>query len=202
MALGDAYCTVPELAEYCQIGDGVDDDYLARVAGAISNGIEAYCHRQFNDAGAASARVFYPDSPYYVAVDDFHTVTGLVVKTGDSFATTLTDYTLEPLNGVQHGRAGFPWRKVRLHAGTFATSSTRRPTVQVTARWGWSEVPDDIRVAALMQAARKFRRRYSPSGVQTLGSGDLTFTTFVSRIDDPDVMELLRPFKLPAIRFC
>lgn len=202
MALGAPYCTIGELREYCQITDLVDDAYLTTVAAAISNGIEDHCHRQFNDAGAATARVFYADSPYHVKVDDFSTVTGLVVKTGTSFGTTITDYTLEPLNGTEHGRSGFPYRKIRLHAATFPTSSERRPNVQVTARWGWAAVPDAVKMAALMQGARKFRRRYSPSGMQTVGTGDMAFAAFVSRIEDPDVVEALRDFVLPSLQFC
>lgn len=202
MALGDPYCSTDELRDYCQITDSVDDAYLSRVARAISNGIESYCRRQFNDSGSATARVYFPDSLNHVVVDDFHTITGLVVKTGATFTTTLTDYTLEPLNGVRHGRAGFPWNKIRLGAATFATSSTRQPTVQVTARWGWAAVPPDVQLAALMQGARKFGRRYSPSGLQTVGTGDLAFTAYVSRVEDPDVMELLRDFMLPRLQFC
>ena len=202
MAIGDPYCTVEALREYCQINDVVDDVYMLSIAKAISNGIESYCHRQFNDAGSATARVFYPDSTSHVVVDDFSTITGLLVKTGTAFGTTLTDYTLEPLNGVQHGRAGFPYRTIRLHAGSFTSSSVGRPTVQVTARWGWTAVPDDIKIAALMQGARKFKRRYSPTGLQTIGTGDMAFTAFVSRIEDPDVKELLHDFVLAKFQFC
>jgi hypothetical protein len=202
MALGDPYCTVDELRDYCQIADSTDDTYLLRVAKAISNGIESYCRRQFNDAGTVSARVFYPDSLNHVVVDDFSTVTGLIVKTGTAFGTTLTDFTLEPLNGIEHGRSGFPYRKIRLHTASFSTSTQRRPTVEVTARWGWTAVPADVELAALMQGARKFGRRYSPSGLQTVGSGDMTFTAWVSRIEDPDVKELLSDFVLTKFQFC
>jgi hypothetical protein len=205
MALGDPYCTAAELREYCQITDGDDDVSLTRVVAAISNGIENYCRRQFNDSGSATARVFYPESLSYVVVDDFSTTTGLLVKTGTTtFSTTIanTNYTLEPLNGVVHGRPGFPYRKIRLYGTSFVTSVDRRPTVEVTARWGWTAVPPDIKTAALMQGARKFRRRYSPSGLQTVGTGDMAFTAWVSRIDDPDVVDLLRDFVLPSFRFC
>jgi hypothetical protein len=198
MALGDPYCSTLELRDYCQINDDVDDSVLSRVAQAVSSGIELYCHRQFNDSGAATADTFVPQSPYHVVVYDFHTITGLVVKTGSAFGTTLTDYTLEPLNGISHGRPGFPYRKIRLHSSSFTSTDTREPTVQVTARWGWAAVPADIRLAALMQGARKFRRRYSPSGLQTMGE----YTTWVSRIEDPDVKELLAGFVVPSIQFC
>lgn len=196
--IGDPYCSTLELRDYCQVNDEIDDSILSRICVAVSGEIELYCRRQFNDSGAATARTFVPESLYHVAVDDFHTVTGLVVKTGTAFGTTLTDFTLEPVNGVSHGRPGFPYRKIRLHSGTFTTSTTREPTVQVTARWGWATVPAAIRQAALMQGARMFRRRYSASGLQTVGE----YTTWVSRIDDPDVMQLLSGFMLPSIQFC
>src|SRR5580765_5032720 len=147
MAIGDPYCTLLELREYCQIGDTADDWELARVCNAVSKGIESYCGRQFNDAGTpVTARVFYPDSLFHVVVPDFSTATGLIVKTGDTFGTTLTNYTLEPLNGIQHGRPGFPWRKIRLNGSSFTISSVGAPTVQVTARWGWAAVPDDVKM--------------------------------------------------------
>ncbi len=205
MAIGDPYCTVTELRDYCQITDNVDDVTLSQVCNAISNEIEGYCRRQFNDSGSATARVYCPESLYHVVVDDFSTAAGLVVKTGDTFGTTIagTSYSLEPLNGVHHGRGGFPYRKIRLYSGSFTTSTSfRRPTVEVTARWGWAAVPEAVKVAALMQGARKFRRRYSPSGLQTVGTGEGAVTTWVSRIEDPDVQELLRDFVLPVFQFC
>jgi hypothetical protein len=198
MALGDQYVTTDELRDYCQIADSVDDQSLQRVARAVSNGVEEYCRRQFNDAGSASARVFYPASLNHVVVDDFSTITGLLVKTGDSFGTTLTNFTLEPLNGVEHGRPGFPFRKIRLYGSTFTTSTDRKPTVQVTARWGWTAVPDDVKQACLIKGAKVFKRRYSLDGV--VGQGDFVFR--VSRYEDPDVVDLLCDFKLPKIQFC
>lgn len=200
MAIGDPYCTVAELRDYCQIPDSNDDTYLGTVADAISNGIESHCRRQFNDAVTPTARVYVPNSPYHVIVDDFHTVTGLIVKTGDGvggvFGTTLTDYTLYPLNGVKAGRAGFPWNRIVLPAGSFTISTAGRPTVQVMARWGWSPVPSDVKVAALMQGARVFGRRSSRNGLNVVGQGDFVFR--VSRIEDPDVKSLLDPFVLPC----
>lgn len=198
MALGDPYCTENELREYCEIGDPFDDAYLRTVCDAISNGIEGHTYRQFNDAGIASQRVYYPDSSSHVIVDDFHTTTGLVVEsgTGGTFSTTHTDYTLEPLNGVQHGRPGFPWRRIRLHSGSFPYPANGQPTIRVTARWGWAAVPPDVHMAALMQGARKFQRRYSPNGLVTVGQGDFVFR--VSRIEDPDVIQLLHDFVIPS----
>jgi hypothetical protein len=198
MALGDPYVSADELRDYCQIADTVDDPALLRISRAVSNGIEAYCRRQFNDAGSATARVFYPDSLNHVVVDDFSTSVGLIVKTGLTFGTTLTGYTLEPLNGIQHGRTGFPYCKIRLYGSTFTTSTDRRPTVEVTARWGWTTVPDDVKSAVLIKAAKVFKRRYSLEGV--VGQGDFVFR--VSRYEDPDVADLLRDFVLPSFQFC
>lgn len=197
MALGAPYVTVGELRDYSQIGDSADDLWIAQVAAAVTQQIEQWCRRQFNDAGTASARVYVPNSASHVIVDDFHTVTGLVVKTGTGvggvFGTTLTDYTLEPLNGVQYGRIGFPYRRIVLPTASFV-SPNGRPTVEVTARWGWAAVPDPVKRAALIQAARILARRNSPHGLQSAGSGDFVFR--VSRIPDPDVKELLDDFVL------
>lgn len=198
MALGDPLATADELRDYCQITDTVDDPALLRINRAVTNGIESYCRRQFNDAGSTSARVYYPNALDFVRVDDFSTVTGLVVKTGLTFGTTLTSYNLEPLNGIEHGRPGFPYRKIRLYGTTFVTSTDRRPTIEVTARWGWAAVPDDVKAAALIKAAKVFKRRYSLDGV--VGTGDFVFR--VSRYEDPDVAELLRDFVLPTFQSC
>lgn len=200
MAVGDPYCTVGELREYCQIPDTVDDLHVDRVCRAVSRQINFWTHRQFNDAGVASARVFYPDNRYYTYVDDFHTTTGLIVRTdsgGSGVYDTTIDtggFTLSPLGGAING-VPEPYRRIQLHDGFYFPSYTRAP-LEVTARWGWATVPEDVKLASLILGAEKFRRRYSPSGLQTVGSGDFQFTAFVSRFMDPDASELLEPYRL------
>jgi hypothetical protein len=46
-----------------------------------------------------------------------------------------------------------------------------RPGVQVTAKFGWPSVPDDINQACLILTADLYKRKDSPGGI--LGLGDL-----------------------------
>jgi hypothetical protein len=119
----------------------------------------------------------------------------LIVATGDggTFPSTLTDFTLYPLNGVVDGVPGFPFDEVVLHGGVFAHSA--RPSVQVTAKWGWAEVPDDVAQAALIQCAHIFGRKHSTHGL--VGQGDFVFR--VSSRLDPDVAEMLQPYRRPQV---
>jgi hypothetical protein len=198
MAIGDPYITADNLKEYAQIPDidDVDDVLLAQVVSAVSRNIERHCGRQFNKATVATARQYFARSAAAVDVDEFHTTDGLIVATGPSgtFSTTLTDFTLHPLNGIIDGVPGFPFREIILHSGGFAHGD--RPTVQVTAKWGWNAVPSDVTQAALIQCARIFNRRHSIAGL--VGQGDFVFRVS-SMPMDPDAAELLRPYRRPQV---
>lgn len=204
MALGDAYCSAAELKTHMSVSDAVDDTAIGRVILSVSRWIERHCGRQFNDAGAATARTYRPCSVSLVDVDEFHTTSGLLVKTDsgddDTFETTITstDYVLHPLNGVVDGQTGWPYRQIRLRNGASFPTVSVGPSVQVTAQWGWAAVPSDVKEAALIQSARIFGRRYSHNGlIGTVGQGDFVFG--VSRQLDPDVRELLAPFVRHAL---
>ncbi len=43
--------------------------------------------------------------------------------------------------------------------------------MQVTAKWGWPSVPDDINMACLILTADLYKRKDAPGGI--LGLGDL-----------------------------
>jgi hypothetical protein len=61
-------------------------------------------------------------------------------------------------------------------------------TIDITAIWGWPAVPDDIVMAAQMQAHRYYNRKGSPEGIA--GSAEWG----ISRIPplDPDVLAILK----------
>jgi hypothetical protein len=198
MAIGDPYATTAELKAYARITDTDDDTAIATALLASSRAVDEFCGRQFNDAGATSTRAFRSTGCTRADVDDFHTTTGLVVKTAPSsdgtYATTLTaaEYTLSPLNGVVNGYPGYPYDTILLDRGDAFTSSYGQPEVQVTAQWGWAEVPAAVKQATLIMTARVFGRRNSPHGQPVVGAGDFVFR--VSR-DDPDMVNLLAPYQ-------
>lgn len=191
MALNDQYCTPDELKAHANIYDAADDTTIGVALTAVSRLIEQHCHRQFNDAGSATARVYRPSSAACVDVDDFHTTSGLIVKTDSSTAatwpTTVTGYDVLPLNGVVDGQSGWPYQTLALYSGTFPIAT--RPSVQVTARWGWAAVPSQVKQACLIQTTRVFGRKFSHNGV--IGTQDFVFRV-PTRLD-PDVRELLAP---------
>ncbi|MFT2016296.1 hypothetical protein ACMA1D_10700 [Streptomyces sp. 796.1] len=196
MALGDSYITLPELKAY--LGNVfVDTSQDASLTGALNSAsreIERYTRRQFNNAGAATARLYRPTSPRRLIVDDFHTEVGfsLRVDSSDSgtFDTTWSgaEYQAEPLNGVRNGYAGWPyWRLSAVGWRTFPGGW--RPSVEVTADWGWSSVPAPVKQACLILAAKNFQLKDSPLGVAGFGEFGV-----VRVQDDRTAMGKLSPF--------
>lgn len=183
MALGDAYATVDALKARLGIAqaDTGDDARLAQALDAASRGIEHCTARQFNDAGDVSARVFRPDTPRRLDVDDMSTAAGVLVEVdragigdyGESWSTA--DYALAPAGGVVEGMPGWPFTQIHaVGALVFpldpcAAWSTSRPRVRVTARWGWAAVPAPIAEACLIIAAEIYKLRDAPFGVAGFG---------------------------------
>lgn len=199
MALGDAYATVSELKVRLRITDTKDDVRLADALTSASRGIETVCERQFNDSGAVSARIYRAEHRSLVNVDDFHTAVGLVVKTGPgdgTFTTTLSagDYELEPLDGIVGGVPGWPWWKIR---GPRAFPCSARATVQVTARWGWAEVPSAVSEACLIVAEEIFKLPDNP-----FGSGGYSDFGVIKVRNNPFATRMLSPFmRHPVLMF-
>lgn len=61
-------------------------------------------------------------------------------------------------------------------------------SIAITAQWGWPAVPDDIVMAAQMQAHRYYNRKGSPEGVA--GSAEWGITRIPPL--DPDVLSILK----------
>jgi hypothetical protein len=176
MALGDSYATIEELkARFDGLDDTNDDVRLGEALDAASRGIDHFCGRQFNKATAATARVFPPTNRCRAEVDDFHTVTGLVVKTDagndGTYETTWasTDYQLEPLNGIVDGELGWPFSTIRAVGTRYYPTCSRRASLEVTAQWGWSAVPAKIKEATLVLAEDIFKLASTPFGVGGFG---------------------------------
>lgn len=170
-----------------------------RAITAASRAIDKHCGyplRKFWLDSAATAKVYRPDDPYEAWVHDIGSTTGLVVETdttGDNTYATAwdsADYQLEPLNADGGDAAYAWWRIVAVAAKTFP-GGRYRPTLQVTAKWGWSAVPDDVHLACLIKAAALYERRNSPDGIHAVdGFGAVRINRY-----DPDVLELLGPFQ-------
>jgi len=182
MAITNGYATLTEIKTFLSISDNVDDTLLESMVEAASRSIDRIANRRFYLDANASARPYRVSSPVILYTDDIGTTSGLIVKLdedGDgTFETTLTlntDYIMDPLTALDLGR---PYTQVTMvttsesfpiFPGLFQNGL--RPGVQVTARWGWPSVPDDINQACLILTADLYKRKDSPGGI--LGLGDL-----------------------------
>ena len=195
MAITNGYCTLGEVKAALRITDSIDDTLLENAVEAASRRIDGECSRRFYIDGTTSARKYAANRSAFVFVDDIATTTGLVVKVDDTFSgaysTTLTvgtDYQTEPMNAAAQNE---PITLLRALNTGFPVENNGRALIEVTAKWGWPAIPDAIREATVLLAARQFKRLDSPLGVA--GFGDLG--AIVVRRIDPDVAAMVAPYK-------
>jgi hypothetical protein len=195
--LTNAYCTEEQLREqFDDDGSILPSNILERAINATSRSIDEHCHRRFWQDPTAVARTYSPEFRDRAWVDDISTTTGLIVQTGSGDGTFDTawilgsDFRLEPRNASANGGA-YAWTRIVALNGRQFTISDTLETLQVTARFGWSEIPPGVEQACILRAAAIFKRRESVSGVAGFdGFGVVRISTRM----DPDVVELLRPF--------
>lgn len=172
-----AYITPDDLNNWSSITQGLDADIVATLCVAATAAVDAYCGRVFTADSVATARVFYAIDDDYVTIDDALAIT--TVKTDETglgtYATTWTtsDYFTEPLNGVgQNGRSGWPVNCLRIRQTRWFTPG-EWPSVQVTAKWGWTAVPDEVKQATVMLAAELLASKDAPLGITAIDVGGI-----------------------------
>lgn len=176
MTITNGYITLNGLKGYLKIDDSVEDTLLEQIIEASSRSIDRIANRRFYLDANASARTYRPVGNLRVIVDDFGTIDGLIVKTdpddSGNYQTTFTlnaDYIVEPTNAAAKGR---PYNYITIVGSTaFSLPVNYRPQVQVTAKWGWPTVPDDIEQACYILSADLYKRKDSIGGV--LGLSEL-----------------------------
>lgn len=196
MAWQPDYATLAELRAYVRIpvGDTLDDADLTLAIGSTSRAVDQYCDRQFGKVDSLQARYYTAMwDPrrwrYRVEIDDLMTSVGVEVSYDDGTLTfpTAVDFTkcrLDPLNAAADGE---PWTTLILPENTTAPCGVG--DVEVTATWGWTAVPDEVKQATLIQSARIIKRRDSPFGVA--GSPEMGNELRLLSKLDPDVCVLL-----------
>ncbi len=203
MPLEPSYVTTGEIRDFLVIGDGVDDFELDRVASTASRMIDQYTNRQFGGVTLASTRFYdslrsgrgYFFEPFIAPIDDVMDTTDLVVRyassPGGAYDVTLglnVDFSMQPINAEARN---FPWTEIVFTTNAYPPHGGRE--IEVTARWGWTYVPDSIVEATLLQASRLFARRNSPYGIA--GSPEMgSEMRLLSRVD-PDVAVALKKYK-------
>lgn len=169
----------------------LSDDDADRAAAAAQSWVDGYCRRTFTLAGSPSSRLFEVRNPYLLEVTDIAD-SDITIGDGSGYASEwdADDFMLTPATPSE----GWPYTGIRA-ISTRAFRSDAPGLVQITATWGWPTVPDDVKHAALIQAARLYKRRESPEGV--LGGNDFGIVRVGAHVD-PDVAALLQRYRLPV----
>lgn len=198
MAWAPDYATDTELKAYLHITDTDDDAEITLAIAAASRAIDRHTNRQFGLVGSPEARYYTAGYDrklcrWYVDIDDLMTETGLeIVADIDDDGTyddAITEFALRPANAAVESR---PWTRIYVRPGNAVRPNGNDGGVKVTARWGWTTVPDTVKQATLLQASRFFKRRDAPFGVA--GSPELGSELRLLAKVDPDVAVALGPY--------
>lgn len=175
------------LKSYLEIeaDDATDDAFIALWITTASRNVDDFCGRQF---GSVSAELrtyntghYDDDERAWVArIDDVFDVDDLVVERAGGGAAVGT-YEMWPRNAPQKGR---PYEGIMVGS---------RGRLDLTAPWGWPEVPAAVSVGMLLQAARLEARRGSPFGIA--GSPSEGNEARLLAQLDPDFRTSLRPWR-------
>ena len=206
MAIVNGYATLTQIKNYMSISDNTDNDLLEDLIESASRSIDRMANRRFYLDTTASARLYRAYSDIFVYVDDIGTTSSLSVALdingNGTYTKTLTlnqDYILDPLTASSLGR---PFTQLTMVSNTETwpifpglTQNGLRPGVQVTARWGWPSVPDDINMACLILTADLYKRKDAPGGILGLGDLGVVRMSPIGR----DVTAMVRAYKKEVI---
>ena len=196
MAITNGYCSLADVKASLRITDTIDDALIENSINSASRLIDQYCNRYFYSSAAGEVRYYQANDGFTVWIDDAQSISVLETSSTDPliFDTTwgVGDYQVLPANRTANG-GYYPI------TGITATDNYLFPVwadmalVKITGQFGWSNIPDPIKFACIIQASRLFKRLESPLGVA--GVSDMGIMRVGSNIDG-DVAQLINPFRL------
>jgi hypothetical protein len=205
LAVVNGYATLSDVKAAARITDAIDDSLLEIAIESSSRDLDAYCERVFYNTGAtAVTRVYIPQDIFLLETDDIISVTSIKSDTtgegGFNETWTVSDYQLEPLNGIAGGITT-PFTRIRAVGDKLwpiyepRDINAGQASVEITGVFGFASVPTAIKQATILASLRAYKRFESPTGV--LGFSDIGVVR-IGRLD-PDVERLVSPYR--KIRF-
>jgi hypothetical protein len=204
VTLTNAYAALDDLYAELNINTSQYDTKLEAALNAASRQIDGHTGRFFYQDAAVTAQTFYSDDYLECTTDDISTTTGLIVKIDNDddgvFETTLTlntNYILLPTNAASSWPV-MPYTTIRLvdsGISVFPQWSSGRPNTQVTAKFGFPAIPDDVAKACLIQATMLFKS-------SDAAMGGLSFETGILRMRDtlnPMAAALIERYVRPRV---
>lgn len=180
MAIGDPYISRVQLKNVLGLTDDSEDPLVDRaVKGATSAINNRSGYSTFWKTDTVETRTI--ETIGRIVPNRTRGYWKLLLPDGIASATGLLVAGVSEVRGLDV-RSGRPIDALRI-----PMSSSLPETYDVTAVWGWPELPDDIVMAAQMQAHRYYKRRGSPEGMA--GSAEWGVVR-IPRLD-PDVIAIL-----------
>ena len=200
------YVSTADLKNYIGLTGSGKDTNISNAIQAASRQIDRITRRRFWQDSTTQNKFFTPVSNIFLDVPDISTSTGLVVKLDDNddgthekTLTLDTDFILTPVNPkIIHIDGGTTYLEPFTQLKILNTRTSERfdpdivNHVKITAKFGFSFIPEPIKQATLLQGLRLFKRKDSPFSVfgnEETGTVEL-FNKF-----DPDAMNLLKDFR-------
>ncbi len=203
MTWAPPYAATTDLAAWLGVPD---DPEFAGPIEAASRAVDQTTGRQFG-LTASQSREYTPrwhGGRAYVDTDDMAGVPTLVetVSSDGTVIDTIANFVVTPRNAVQDGH---PYTGIEYGGfggnswyGGYCYPHPSPRLVRVTAEFGWPAIPDPIKLATLMQAARyNERREYvgGPLTKQKVDDLEYGWAAGGSRELDPDVAAIVAPFR-------
>ena len=195
------YATIAELQQLLwpigSTSDTAEDERMTNILTTVSRWIDNETKTRFYTTSSDETRYYTPDDPETLFTDDIISITTL--KTDDDADRTYentwdtNDYDPMPDNAALDAH---PYRWIVVAPlGDYRFIPGARKHVQIVGKFGFctsSDEPAGIKDACLLQASRFYKRKDAPFGVisNPLG-GEMRV---LSKLD-PDVVEMLQPFK-------
>jgi len=197
-----AYIELEQLKSSLELtGQTYADADITLAVNAASRGIDAATGQRFYlDADATQVRYYTPTSFRRLEIDPLAVLTTLAIDRANTgtFTETWTqgtDFVLDPLNAVADFRP-FERILVRTLSGRWLPAGFDQ-SVKVTGQFGWAVIPEDVKTATSILAAKLIRRvREAPFGIVTAGI-DQGAAMRIARTD-PDVFSLIQPYSRHA----
>tara|TARA_B100000900_G_scaffold361404_1_gene334085 strand:+ start:2986 stop:3612 length:627 start_codon:yes stop_codon:yes gene_type:complete len=199
------YADKTELKAYIGLSGSGQDDNIDNALDGASRQIDKITGRRFYQDSSAQVKTYTPNNEFILDVDDISTTTGLIVKLDDNddgtFETTLTintDFIVEPVNpDIIKITGGTTYTAPFTQLRILNTRSSERfdpsivNNVQVTAKFGYSFIPEPIKQATLIQGLRLFKRKDAPFNI--LGNEQTGQIELFNKFD-PDARELIKGY--------
>jgi len=204
--MANAYASAADLIARSPSLASFDPVELDNALTAASRWIDGYCGRKFWLDPVATSRVLRAANLYVLDLGEHEigSSTGVIVKTDSgagTFATTVSAsaYMLEPPNAPYSSAGPRPYTSIRGIGTSWPVASAygRRELVQVTARYGWPEVPAPVREACLGVAVTAVE---NPTGVRAEAVDGYSVSYSRNALTDSGVSATLRAQLAPYRR--